>query len=56
MKANNIEPKPYTTFDSIMAIGDAAKKAWGEIIMVSKFIPRSERAAAKPSNFRQSLF
>ncbi|HCT8014894.1 TPA: XRE family transcriptional regulator [Klebsiella pneumoniae] len=29
MKANNIEPKPYTTFDSIMAIGDAAKKAWG---------------------------
>jgi hypothetical protein len=30
MKANNIEPKPYTTFDSIMAIGDAAKKAWGK--------------------------
>ncbi|HBT4221074.1 TPA: XRE family transcriptional regulator, partial [Klebsiella variicola] len=29
MKANNIEPKPYTTFDSIKAIGDAAKKRWG---------------------------
>ena len=43
MKANNIEPKPYTTFDSIMAIGDAAKKRGEKIIMVSKFIPRSER-------------
>ncbi|MDM9660803.1 XRE family transcriptional regulator [Raoultella planticola] len=29
MKANNIEPKPYTTFDTIKAIGDAAKKRWG---------------------------
>ncbi|ELP0293571.1 XRE family transcriptional regulator [Klebsiella michiganensis] len=30
MKANNIEPKPYTTFDTIKAMGDAAKKRWGK--------------------------
>ncbi|HEM7577731.1 TPA: XRE family transcriptional regulator [Serratia marcescens] len=30
MKANNIDPKPYTAADTIKAIGDSAKKLWGK--------------------------